>query len=167
MMEMKDVERLAAILGRACTARGVRVVTAESCTGGLIAGAMTSVEGASAWFDRGFVTYSNEAKKAMLGVKEATLSTFGAVSLETAREMAVGAMAVSGVDAAVSVTGIAGPGGGTPEKPVGTVCLGYCVKKNGKVQTSAEVMHWAGDRQAVRQQTVAHAIKVLTEKIMA
>lgn len=113
-------ERAEAVLA-ACRAAGLTVATAESCTGGLVAGALTAVPGSSDVLDRGFVTYSNAAKMAMLGVPAATLDAFGAVSEETARAMAHGALAVSGVGLAVAITGVAGPGGGSPLKPVGLV----------------------------------------------
>ncbi len=160
---ISDEERLAAALGELCAARQVHVVTAESCTGGLIASAMTAVAGASAWFDRGFVTYTNAAKQSMLGVREETLQEFGAVSKETASEMALGAMAHSGAQLAVSVTGLAGPGGGTPEKPVGTVCFGFAQSLTGFPQCTAVVKHFTGDRAAVRRQSVLFALAELAQ----
>ena len=161
MTEDWEEERLAAALGELCAARQVHVVTAESCTGGLIAGAMTAVAGASAWFDRGFVTYTNAAKQSMLGVREETLQEFGAVSQETASEMALGAMARSGAQLAVSVTGLAGPGGGTTEKPVGTVCFGFAQSLTGFPQCTTVVKHFTGDRAAVRRQSVVFALAEL------
>lgn len=161
MTEDWEEERLAAALGELCAARQVHVVTAESCTGGLIAGAMTAVAGASAWFDRGFVTYTNAAKQSMLGVREETLQEFGAVSKETASEMALGAMAHSGAQLAVSVTGLAGPGGGTAEKPVGTVCFGFAQSLTGFPQCTTVVKHFTGDRTAVRRQSVSFALAEL------
>ncbi len=158
---ISDEERLAAALGELCAARQAHVVTAESCTGGLIASAMTAVAGASAWFDRGFVTYTNAAKQSMLGVREETLQKFGAVSKETASEMALGAMAHSGAQLAVSVTGLAGPGGGTPEKPVGTVCFGFAQSLTGFPQCTTVVKHFTGDRAAVRRQSVSFALAEL------
>lgn len=164
---MESVDRLAQELGKTCSALGIKIVTAESCTGGLIAGTLTDVPGASAWFDRGFVTYSNEAKKAMLGVREETLTEFGAVSKETAEEMALGAVAHSGAGAAVSVTGIAGPGGGTPEKPVGTVCFGFAESVTGFPRCTTVVKHFDGDRASVRVQSVAFAIAELLRSLEA
>jgi nicotinamide-nucleotide amidase len=120
-MQSGQIENLALALLACCRQQGVMVATAESCTGGLLAGAITEIAGSSEIFDRGFVTYSNEAKLEMLGVGSATLATHGAVSRETALEMAEGALAHSLADIAVSVTGIAGPGGGSVEKPVGLV----------------------------------------------
>ena len=134
------------------------VATAESCTGGLIAAAMTSVAGSSSWFDRGFVTYSNEAKMEVLGVAPATLEHHGAVSEPTAREMAVGALSKSGAHIAVAVTGIAGPGGGTQAKPVGMVCFGWA-RRDGQVWT--QTVHFAGNRDTVRRKSVITALAEL------
>lgn len=164
---MESVDRIAQELGKTCSALGIKIVTAESCTGGLIAGTLTDVPGASTWFDRGFVTYSNEAKKAMLGVREETLTEFGAVSKETAEEMALGAVAHSGAGAAVSVTGIAGPGGGTAEKPVGTVCFGFAESVTGFPRCTTVVKHFDGDRASVRKQSVAFAIAELQRSLEA
>jgi nicotinamide-nucleotide amidase len=151
-------ERLAVRLGRALEARGWTVATAESCTGGLVAGAITAVAGSSAWFDRGFVTYSNDAKVELLGVSAATLAAAGAVSEDTAREMAAGALAASGADLVVAVTGIAGPSGGTPDKPVGLVCFAWA--RRGGVP-EARTARFAGDRAAVREGAVAAALEGL------
>ena len=150
-----DTYTLAARVGQALMQHGMLVATAESCTGGLIAAAMTSVAGSSSWFDRGFVTYSNAAKLEMLGVAPATLEHHGAVSEPTAREMAVGALSKSGAHIAVAVTGIAGPGGGTPAKPVGMVCFGWA-RRDGRVWT--ETVHFAGNRDTVRRESVTKAL---------
>ncbi len=123
-----EITALAVDLGARLAARRALCVTAESCTGGLVAGAITDVAGSSAWFDRGFVTYSNEAKMELLGVPAATLAQHGAVSEAIARAMAEGALARSRASVAVAITGIAGPGGGSPEKPVGTVCFAWAVR---------------------------------------
>lgn len=152
---------LAVRLGRAVEARGWKIATAESCTGGLIAGAITAIAGSSAWFDRGFVTYSNAAKSEMLGVRPETLAARGAVSEATAREMAVGALAASGADLAVAVTGITGPSGGTPEKPVGLVCFAWA-RRDGPVD--ALTANLAGDRAAVRAAAVAVALEGLLDR---
>ena len=141
-------------------ARGWRLATAESCTGGLVAAACTAVAGSSEWFDRGFVTYSNEAKQDLLGVPRALIEAHGAVSEPVARAMAEGALARSGADLAVSVTGIAGPGGATPGKPVGTVWLGWCCRG---AASQAERLQLPGDRAAVRAQTVGTALQRLAE----
>lgn len=135
----------------------LHVTTAESCTGGLIAGTLVNVPGISAWFGEGYVTYSNEAKEKLLGVSHETLSTCGAVSAETAGEMAKGAARAAGTDAAVSVTGIAGPDGGTEEKPVGLVYMGCFCK--GKICVEKHV--FVGDRAQVRAQSVQAALMLL------
>ncbi len=152
---------LVAELGRALLARGWRVTVAESCTGGLLAGAITSVAGSSDWFDVGFVTYSNGAKAALLGVPESVLTAHGAVSEETARAMAEGALAQSGADIAAAVTGIAGPSGGTPAKPVGTVCFAWARRGAAAESTTC---HLAGDRAGVRAASVTFALEGLLER---
>ena len=139
------------------------LATAESCTGGLIAGACTDLAGSSDWFERGFVTYSNEAKTELLGVPEALIAQHGAVSEPVARAMAEGAVAHSRAQLSVAVTGVAGPGGGSPDKPVGTVWFGWHVGG----RTEAECVRFAGDRAAVRAQTVAHALARLLERVRA
>ena len=138
--------------------RGMKLATAESCTGGLIAGAITDVAGSSAWFDRGFVTYSNEAKIEMLGVRSETLLSNGAVSEPVAREMAAGALARSAADLAVAVTGIAGPAGGSAEKPVGMVCFAWA-RRGGPVE--AVTRHFEDNRSAVRDAAVLAALEGL------
>jgi nicotinamide-nucleotide amidase len=136
--------------------RGATLVTAESCTGGWIAKTLTDVAGSSAWFECGVVAYSYEAKEALLGVRPETLELHGAVSRETVIEMVSGALARFGATVAVAVTGIAGPSGGTADKPVGTVWIGW--KRRGGYAQS-ELFHFAGDRDAVRRQTVAAALR--------
>jgi len=148
-------------LAQALRARGAKIATAESCTGGLIAAACTAVAGSSDWFERGFVTYSNEAKVESLGVPMALIQAHGAVSEEVARAMAEGALAHSRATLAVAVTGIAGPGGATPGKPVGTVWMAVA-QSDGATRT--ELLNLAGDRSAVREQTVAHALRRLLER---
>ena len=152
---------LATRLGGLLEARGWRVSTAESCTGGLVAGAITDVAGSSAWFERGFVTYSNEAKTEMLAVRAETLAAHGAVSEPTAREMASGALESSTSDIVVAVTGIAGPSGGSPEKPVGLVCFAWA--RRGDTARS-ETRRFAGDRAAVREAAVVVALEGLIER---
>jgi nicotinamide-nucleotide amidase len=149
---------LAADLGRALEARGWKVATAESCTGGGIACAITDIAGSSGWFDRGWITYSNDAKIELLGVRAETLATHGAVSEATAREMAAGALAQGGADLAVAVTGVAGPSGGTPQKPVGMVCLTWA-RRGGAIDTVTS--RFPGDRAAVREATVVAALSGL------
>jgi len=133
-------------------------VTAESCTGGMIAAACTAVAGSSDWFERGFVTYSNEAKTELLGVPAALIQTHGAVSEQVARAMAEGALRYSHADLAAAVTGIAGPTGATPDKPVGTVWLAVAQRD---ADTRAELLQFAGDRAAVRSQSVQRALQSL------
>ena len=156
-----DQLALAAALGAALRSRGLRVATAESCTGGLIAGTITEVAGSSAWFERGFVTYSNEAKVEMLGVWPATLAGQGAVSEATAAEMARGALEHSRADLAVAVTGVAGPDGGTAAKPVGTVCFGWA-RRGGVVDVATR--RFPGGRAEVRAATVAVALQGLLDR---
>ena len=152
------LRQLAASLGERLRAERDMLVTAESCTGGWIAKAMTDVAGSSEWFDCGMVAYSYEAKQALLGVRPGTLEEHGAVSRETAVEMVSGALVHSGATLAVAVTGIAGPGGGTAEKPVGTVWIAL---KRRAGYTHAELFHFEGDRDAVRRRTVMAALKGL------
>ena len=142
-------------LGALLEARGWHVSTAESCTGGLVAGAITDVAGSSAWFERGFVTYSNAAKMEMLGVRIETLDAHGAVSEATAREMVAGALERSSADVVVAVTGIAGPSGGSPQKPVGLVCFAWGLR-GGAIRSLTQ--HFAGDRAAVREASVVVAL---------
>jgi nicotinamide-nucleotide amidase len=149
------MDELARRLGDRLKRAHAVLATAESCTGGWAAQAVTSVAGSSAWFDRGFVAYSNAAKEELLGVKPQTLERHGAVSEETAREMAQGALRASRANIAVSITGIAGPGGGTPDKPVGTVCFAWA---DGNVLRS-ETRRLAGDRESVRRQSVILALE--------
>jgi nicotinamide-nucleotide amidase len=156
-----DGHALAAMLGVALRRHGLTAATAESCTGGLVAGAITDIPGSSAWFERGFVTYSNEAKMEMLGVRPETLATHGAVSEATAAEMATGALTHSRADVAVAVTGIAGPDGGNPAKPVGTVCFAWA-RRNRAVDT--DTRRFAGDRAAVRAATVEAALRGLIDR---
>lgn len=142
--------------------RNMTVATAESCTGGMIGAALTSVPGVSDCYGFGVVTYADEAKEKLLGVKHETLKTHGAVSEETAREMALGAVKLSGASVAVAVTGVAGPGGATAEKPVGLVYIGFA-QKNG--ESTAYKNIFKGDRDSVREQTVNAALKTVIENI--
>lgn len=153
-------EKFAHDLLTLCQAKGFRIATAESCTGGMIAAALTDIAGSSATFERGFVTYSNEAKMELLGVRTETLAEFGAVSEPTAREMADGALAKSYADIAVSVTGIAGPGGATPGKPVGLVWFGLAL--NG-AETETKMHIFEGDRATVRNSALLTALALLTQ----
>lgn len=156
----RDLVALAAELGAALQQRGLMLALAESCTGGWAAQCVTAIAGSSAWFDRGFVTYSNAAKQEMLGVLADTINSYGAVSLETAREMALGALEHSTADVAAAITGIAGPGGGSADKPVGTVCFAWA-SRQGKIRTLAE--RFSGDREEVRRQSVNTALSGLLQ----
>jgi nicotinamide-nucleotide amidase len=153
---------LAERTGRALVQRGWMMATAESCTGGWIAEAVTMVPGSSAWFDRGFVTYTYTSKREMLGVAQATLDRHGAVSRAVVEEMTAGALKASDAHVAVAVSGTAGPGGGTEDKPVGTVCLAWSVRNQ---STRSEMVHFAGDREALRRQSVIRALEMLGEII--
>jgi nicotinamide-nucleotide amidase len=156
----EHLDKLAAELGVRLLDRGLTLVTAESCTGGWIAKVVTDIPGSSAWFDRGFVTYSNRSKREMLGVSAASLTGPGAVSAGVVAEMAGGALARSGGDVAVAVSGIAGPGGGSEEKPVGTVYFAWAVPGR---QPEVKRMQFAGERDEVRHQTVRLALERLME----
>ena len=161
----RELYELGERVGKALHAKGYMLATAESCTGGWIAEVVTMVPGSSAWFDRGFVTYTNTAKREMLGVAPETLERHGAVSEEVVREMAQGAAAASDAQVAVSVSGVAGPSGGTPEKPVGTVCFGWMLK--GSEEAQAETKRFQGDREAVRRKSVVHSLEVLLRLLSA
>lgn len=146
---------LATALGQRLVDAGALFATAESCTGGWVAKVCTDIPGSSRWFDRGFVTYSNRAKEELLGVEVAIIEGAGAVSESTVRAMAKGALARSQAHLAVAVSGIAGPGGGTAEKPVGTVWFAWASRAG----LNSEVVHFAGDREAIRRQSVAHILR--------
>ncbi|OWT73805.1 damage-inducible protein CinA [Achromobacter sp. HZ28] len=162
--ESGDVIELVTRLGKELTRRGWMLGTAESCTGGLLAGAMTSVPGSSRWFDRGYVTYSNEAKVVDLQVPLETIDTFGAVSEPVALEMANGVLLASlGAHLAVSTTGIAGPEGGTPGKPVGLVCFGFAMRAGEGITTLAATHVFQGDRAQIRNAAVLFALRGLLE----
>jgi nicotinamide-nucleotide amidase len=148
--------KLAERVGKALKSRNLMLVTAESCTGGWIAQAVTMVPGSSDWFERGYVTYTYISKREMLGVKDATLGAHGAVAEEVVREMAEGALERSHAQVAVAVSGIAGPGGGTTGKPVGTVCFAWAGKETA---SRAQTVRFQGDRDAVRRRSVEHALQ--------
>jgi nicotinamide-nucleotide amidase len=155
------LDALAVQVGARLKERGWLLATAESCTGGWVAQVVTSVSGSSEWFERGFVTYSNDAKRDMLGVRAATLERHGAVSEETAREMAAGALAASRAHVAVAITGVAGPTGGTPGKPVGMVCLAWAVRR-GAVESTTR--RFGGDREAVRRESVVLGLQGVIDR---
>ena len=155
-----------AILADGLRARGWRIATAESCTGGLIAGFCTDLAGSSDWFERGFVTYSNAAKTEMLGVPAGLIAAGGAVSEAVARLMAAGALQRSTADLAVAVTGVAGPAGGSAAKPVGTVWLAWAWRSTaGQIDSTSVLQHFDGDRAAVRLATVACALQGLIDRL--
>ena len=157
-----DLYALAQAVGRRALARRVRIATAESCTGGLVAGAITAVAGSSDWFEGSFVTYSNGAKIRELGVPAATIERVGAVSDETALAMAKGGLRASGADWVVAVTGVAGPAGGSPDKPVGTVCFAWA----GPAGAEASRRLLPGDRAGIRRESVRIALQGLLDRLV-
>lgn len=159
--------RLAEEVGRSALAAGWRIVTAESCTAGWIAKALTDVPGSSQWVDCGYVTYSNTAKMRDVGVSARTLADHGAVSEATVREMANGARRATGAEMAVAVSGVAGPDGGTAEKPVGTVWFGIATPEAQGPGTVCDLQHFQGDRDQVRRQSVDHALRLALRLLRA
>jgi nicotinamide-nucleotide amidase len=159
-----DLARLAVRVGRYLQVQGRTLATAESCTGGWIAKALTDIAGSSAWFVEGFITYSNPSKIKRLGVPRSTLTGTGAVSRATVRAMALGALRRSGADIAVAVTGIAGPGGGVPGKPVGSVWLGWAHRRGRSLRVAVQLRHFRGDREQVRRKTVRMALQGLLSR---
>ena len=155
------LDQLAIQAGSVLSEKSLMVATAESCTGGLVAAAITDISGSSGWFERGFVTYSNEAKTTMLGVPAKLIRDHGAVSEEVARAMVEGALLNSREQVALSITGVAGPTGGTPEKPVGMVCFGW----SNRITTRTETQRFPGDRQQIRRQAAEHAMRGLLEMV--
>ncbi len=162
-LDMESQQNLSLRLGELLRQHKLVMTTAESCTGGGVSAAITDIAGSSAWFDRAFITYSNEAKMEMLGVQAATLEAYGAVSEVTVKEMVLGALENSRASIGVSISGIAGPGGGTDDKPVGTVCFAWADEK-GWLHVST--YQFDGDREQVRQQAVYTAQQVLVEKLL-
>ena len=167
MTREDSIATLAQALVSELLAAGKSVSTAESCTGGWIAKAITDIAGSSACFGYGVVSYSNGAKESILGVNPATLRGRGAVSEQTVLEMATGSINLSGAEFAVAVSGVAGPDGGSDEKPVGTVWVGWANRHKNKLTTSAELHVFDGDREAVRSQTVVAALQGLRERLRA
>lgn len=158
----KDLEHLSLRVGQALLERKLTLACAESCTGGWVAEVVTAIGGSSQWFERGFVTYSNAAKQELLGVKADTLREHGAVSEAVVAEMATGALARSHAQAALAISGVAGPTGGSPDKPVGTVCFAWVLRGGVPV---AETKLFSGDREAVRKQSVIHALHGLLGRL--
>ena len=166
-LNFEALQPLAEILGAALRQRGWRITAAESCTGGLVCAAITSVAGSSGWFERGFVTYSNAAKTELLGVNAALFAQVGAVIPEVANAMALGALHHAGADLAVAITGIAGPDGGTADKPVGTVWFGLARRAAGQAPCQTRLMRFDGDRSAVRMQAAAFALRWAAQDLQA
>ena len=158
----EELQQLSREVGDKLLARGWMLATAESCTGGWVGQLLTAIPGSSAWYERGFITYANVAKQEMLGVPAAALDTFGAVSEETAQAMAVGALAHSHAQAALAISGIAGPGGGTPQKPVGLVCYGWALADGTQMSSTCRL---DGDREEIRSRAVAAALRGLIDLI--
>jgi nicotinamide-nucleotide amidase len=159
---MDVAHRLAARVGNHLKERRLLLATAESCTGGWVAQVVTAIPGSSAWFERGFVTYSDASKEEMLGVRGDTLALHGAVSEEVVREMAEGALRHSHAKVSVAITGVAGPDGGSPRKPVGTVWLAWAVAGR---ETRCRAAHYAGDREMIRQQAVMAALQGIIDAV--
>ena len=166
LIASSDLNELTSAVATAFSQRGWTLAVAESCTGGLLAASLTDLAGSSQWFERGYVTYSNAAKVSCLQVSPMLIEAEGAVSEAVASAMALGAQLSSGVTAAISMTGIAGPGGGTAEKPVGTVCFGWALERgDASNQITTTTAHFVGDRQSVRQQAVVFALRGLLQAI--
>lgn len=165
-IDSADLQELTNAVATAFSQRGWTLAVAESCTGGLLAASLTDLAGSSQWFERGYVTYSNAAKVSCLEVSPLLIEAEGAVSEAVASAMALGAQLSSGVTAAISITGIAGPGGGTEKKPVGTVCFGWALERaDASNQIRTTTAHFVGDRQSVRQQAVVFALRGLLQSI--
>lgn len=160
----QELAWLSAQVGAALLERKLMLACAESCTGGWVAEVVTATAGSSGWFERGYVTYSNAAKQELLGVSADTLRRHGAVSEETVLAMAEGCLKRSHAQAALAISGVAGPGGGSPGKPVGTVCFAWALRSGGG---SAETLQLPGDREAVRRQSVIHALRGLLQRLDA
>ncbi|MDC9588479.1 nicotinamide-nucleotide amidase [Xenorhabdus sp. XENO-10] len=165
-MDEKILNQLSIELGKRLKQRKLSVTCAESCTGGWIAKVITDIAGSSAYFNRSFVTYSNDAKHEMLGVSPESLARFGAVSEQVVKEMAAGALIAAKADVSVAVSGIAGPDGGSEEKPTGTVWFGFAFHVDEDIQTVTYRQHFSGDRDIVRLQAVIFSLKTLLEEII-
>ena len=154
-------------LAQILLAKGFKIALAESCTGGLLAAQLTSLAGSSDWFERGFVTYSNQAKEESIGVPKELIERYGAVSEEVAKAMAEGALNHSLAQISVAITGIAGPGGGSANKPIGMVCFAWGLRVDDQIQTRAQTKHFSGDRQRIREQACVYAIELLLAQLTA
>ena len=146
-------------------AKDLKIALAESCTGGLLAAHLTSLAGSSNWFERGFVTYSNQAKEESIGVSKELIKQYGAVSEEVAKAMAEGALNHSLAQVSVAITGIAGPGGGSANKPVGMVCFAWGMRADDRIQTRSQTKYFSGDRESIREQACVYAIELLLEQL--
>jgi nicotinamide-nucleotide amidase len=155
-----DLDDIIATMAKTLIAKGWRLSTAESCTGGLVSASITALAGSSEWFERGYITYSNQAKSEDIDVSQNLIEQYGAVSDQVARAMALGTKQNSGSDIALSITGIAGPTGGSPEKPVGTVCFAWVLAND---QMVSETKHFEGDRQQIRQQACDFSLRKLLD----
>ena len=154
-------------LAQILLAKGFKIALAESCTGGLLAAQLTSLAGSSDWFERGFVTYSNQAKEESIGVSKELIERYGAVSEEVARAMAEGVLNHSLAQVSAAITGIAGPGGGSANKPVGMVCFAWGMQVADQIQTRSQTKQFSGDRQSIREQACVYAIESLLEQLTA
>jgi nicotinamide-nucleotide amidase len=159
-----DIDDITATLAKTFLAKGWRLSTAESCTGGLVSASITALAGSSEWFERGYITYSNQAKSEDIDVSQNLIEQYGAVSDQVARAMALGTKQNSGSDIALSITGIAGPSGGSSEKPVGTVCFAWVLAND---QMISETKHFEGDRQQIRQQACDFSLRKLLSLVIA
>ena len=154
-------------LAQTLLAKGLKIALAESCTGGLLAAHLTSLAGSSEWFERGFVTYSNQAKEESIGVAHALIERHGAVSEEVANAMAEGALNHSLAQVSIAITGIAGPGGGSANKPVGLVCFAWGIRADDRIQTYSQVKQFSGERESIREQACVYAIESLLAQLTA
>ena len=154
-------------LAQGLLAKGFKIALAESCTGGLLAAYLTSLPGSSHWFERGFVTYSNQAKQESICVAHSLIEYYGAVSEEVAKAMAEGVLKNSLAQVSVAITGIAGPGGGSANKPVGMICFAWGIRVNDQIQTRSQTKHFSGDRQSIREQACVYAIESLLAQLTA
>jgi nicotinamide-nucleotide amidase len=154
-------------LAQTLLAKGFKIALAESCTGGLLAAQLTSLAGSSDWFERGFITYSNQAKEESIGVPKEVIERYGAVSEEVAKAMAEGVLNHSLAQISAAITGIAGPGGGSANKPVGMVCFAWGIQVDDQIQTRSQTKQFSGDRQSIREQACVYAIESLLEQLTA
>ena len=160
-----SINRLTQQLAQILLAKGLKIALAESCTGGLLATHLTNLAGSSDWFERGFVTYSNQAKEESIGVAHTLIEGHGAVSEEVAGAMAEGVLNHSLAQVSIAITGIAGPGGGSANKPVGMVCFAWGIRSDNRIQTRSQTKYFSGDRESIREQACVYAIEALLERL--